>query len=108
MTRTKIGLLFGASASANAGVGRYLPFFLATVLLLSFVRITTSYFYATEKAALSYLLVYAEPVCTLVFLLTLPLALKLNGVWIAIPAAQVCAFVIAVIAKRRNHSIRLS
>ena len=55
LTRTKIGLLFGASASANAGVGRYLPFFLATVLLLSFVRITTSYFYATEKAALSYL-----------------------------------------------------
>ena len=108
LTRTKIGLLFGASASANAGVGRYLPFFLATVLLLSFVRITTSYFYATEKAALSYLLVYAEPVCTLVFLLTLPLALKLNGVWMAIPAAQVCAFVIAVIAKRRNHSIRLS
>lgn len=78
------------------------------MLLLSFVRITTSYFYATEKAALSYLLVYAEPVCTLVFLLTLPLALKLNGVWMAIPAAQVCAFVIAVIAKRRNHSIRLS
>lgn len=101
LTRTKIGLLFGASASANAGVGRYLPFFLATVLLLSFVRITTSYFYATEKAALSYLLVYAEPVCTLVFLLTLPLALKLNGVWMAIPAAQVCAFVIALVAKCR-------
>lgn len=108
LTRTKIGLLFGASASANAGVGRYLPFFLATMLLLSFVRITTSYFYATEKAALSYLLVYAEPVCTLVLLLTLPLALKLTGVWAAIPAAQVCAFIIAVIAKRRNHSIRLS
>lgn len=101
LTRTKIGLLFGASESANAGVGRYLPFFLATVLLLSFVRITTSYFYATEKAALSYLLVYAEPVCTLVFLLTLPLALKLNGVWMAIPAAQVCAFVIALVAKCR-------
>ena len=99
LTRTKIGLLFGASASANAGVGTYLPFFLATVLLLSFVRITTSYFYATEKAALSYLLVYAEPACTLVFLLTLPLALKLNGVWMAIPAAQVCAFVIALVAK---------
>ena len=101
LTRTKIGLLFGASAIANAGVGKYLPFFLATVLLLSFVRITTSYFYATEKAALSYLLVYAEPVCTLVFLLTLPLELKLNGVWAAIPAAQICAFVIALIAKYR-------
>ena len=98
----------GTTAFLYRGFIERLPFFLATVLLLSFVRITTSYFYATEKAALSYLLVYAEPVCTLVLLLTLPLALKLNGVWMAIPAAQICAFVIAVIAKRRNHSIRLS
>ena len=59
------------------------------------------YFYATEKAALSYLLVYAEPVCTLVFLLTLPLAFQLNGVWVAIPAAQICAFVIALVSKCR-------
>ena len=46
-------------------------------------------------------LTYAEPVCTLVFLLTLPLAFKLNGVWAAIPAAQVCAFVTALVAKHR-------
>lgn len=102
LTRTKIGLLFGASASANAGVGKYLPFFLATVLLLAFVRITTSYFYATKKAGLSYLLVYAEPVCTLLFLLVLPLRFKLNGVWSAIPSAQICAFIIACIAKNRG------
>ena len=101
LTRKKIGLLFGASAGANAEVGKYLPFFLATVLLLAFVRITTSYFYATEKAVLSYLLVYAEPVCTLVFLLVLPLTFQLGGVWAAIPAAQLCAFGIACIAKYR-------
>ena len=102
LTRSKIGRLFGASASANAGVSKYLPFFLATVLLLAFVRITTSYFYATKKVALPYLLVYAEPVCTLVFLLILPLAFKLNGVWAAIPSAQICAFIIAYIAKNRG------
>ena len=107
LTRTKIGLLFGASASANAGVGKYLLLFLGTVLLLAFVRITTAYFYATEKAALSYLLVYAEPVCTLAFLLLLPLAFQLNGVWAAIPSAQICAFVIAFIAKyRADHSTK--
>ena len=50
------------------------------MLLLSFVRITTSYFYATEKAPLSYLLIYAEPVCTLVFPSILSLAFQLNGV----------------------------
>ena len=101
LARAKVGVLFGASADANAGVIQYLPFFLATLLFLAFVRITTSYFYATEKVALSYLLVYAEPVCTLLALLLLPLLLKLTGVWLAVPIAQVITFVIAWIAKGR-------
>ena len=74
---------------------------LATLLFLAFVRITTSYFYATEKNGLSYLLVYAEPVCTLLMLLILPPMLKLTGVWLATPVAQVITFVIAWAAKRR-------
>ena len=49
LARAKVGTLFGASPEANAGVIQYLPFFLATLLFLAFVRITTSYFYATEK-----------------------------------------------------------
>lgn len=101
LTRAKVGVLFGASAEANAGVVRYLPLFLAPLLLLAFVRITTSYFYATEKNGLSYLLVYAEPVCTLLTLLLLPPLLKLTGVWLAMPIAQVVTFVIAWAAKRR-------
>ncbi len=101
LTRAKVGTLFGASAEANAGVVRYLPLFLAPLLLLAFVRITTSYFYATEKNGLSYLLVYAEPVCTLLTLLLLPPLLKLTGVWLATPIAQVVTFVIAWAAKRR-------
>ena len=101
LTRAKVGVLFGASAEANAGVVRYLPLFLAPLLLLAFVRITTSYFYATEKNGLSYLLVYAEPVCTLLTLLLLPPLLKLTGVWLATPIAQVITFVIACAAKRR-------
>ena len=101
LSRAKVGALFGASPEANAGVVRYLPFFLAPLLLLAFVRITTSYFYATEKNALSYLLVYAEPVCTLLMLLLLPPVLKLTGVWLATPIAQVITFVIACAAKRR-------
>lgn len=98
LARAKIGILFGASAETNAGVIQYLPFFLATLLFLAFVRITTSYFYATEKNALSYLFVYAEPLDTL---LILPPMLKLTGVWLAVPIAQVITFVIACVAKRR-------
>ena len=86
LARNQVGLLFGASADANLSVAQYLPYFLATLLFLAFVRITTSYFYATEKTMLSYLLVYAEPVCTLLLLLVLPLA-------------QVITFVIALLAK---------
>ena len=100
LARAKVGVLFGASPEANVGVMQYLPFFLATLLFLAFVRITTSYFYATEKNALSYLLVYAEPVGTLLMLLILPPMLELTGVWLAVPIAQVITFVIAWIAKR--------
>lgn len=48
-----------------------------------------------------YLLVHAEPVCTLLTLLLLPPLLKLTGVWLATPIAQVVTFVIAWAAKRR-------
>ena len=99
LARAKVGILFGASAEANQGVAQFLPFFLATLLFLAFVRITTSYFYATEKTVLSYVLVYAEPVCTLLLLLLLPLFLKLTGVWLAVPLAQVVTFIIAFAAK---------
>ena len=81
LARAKVGILFGASADANAGVVQYLPYFLATLLFLAFVRITTSYFYAAEKTVLSYVLVYAEPVCTLLLLLILPPMLKLTAAW---------------------------
>ena len=101
LARAKVGILFGASAEANQGVAQYLPFFLAPLLFLAFVRITTSYFYATEKTVLSYVLVYAEPVCTLLALLLLPLGLKLTGVWLAVPLAQVVTFLIALAASRR-------
>jgi len=101
LARAKVGILFGASPEANAGVIRYLPFFLATLLFLAFVRITTSYFYATEKTVLSYILVYAEPVCSLLALLLLPPMLKLTGVWLAVPLAQVVTFVIALAVKGR-------
>lgn len=100
LARRQIGVLFGASAEANVGVARYLPYFLATLLFLAFVRITTAYFYAAEETVLSYILVYAEPVCTLLLLLILPLFWKITGVWLAVPLAQVLTFLIGLIEYR--------
>lgn len=111
LLRRQIGILFGASADANAGVARYLPYFLATLLFLAFVRITTSYFYATEETLLSYILVYAEPICTLLLLLILPPFCKLTGVWLAVPLAQIVTFAIGlaengIAAKRGKQNER--
>ena len=97
-------LLYGdEQAVAVYGCIGYITAILYLLLqgVLAFVRITTSYFYATEKNGLSYLLVYAEPVCTLLMLLILPPMLKLTGVWLATPVAQVITFVIAWAAKQR-------
>lgn len=97
--REYIGILFGASAESNSDVVKYLPYFLATLLFLAFVRITTSYLYATEKTVLSYILVYAEPIFTLLILFVLPPFFKLNGVWAAVPVAQVATFAVALIVR---------
>lgn len=100
LSRKVIGVLFGASAQTNSEVSVVLIPFLLAFPLLAFVRITTAYFYATEKNFLSYLLIYAEPMLLLLFLLLLPLKLGLLGVWIAMPAAQAVTFVNAFFAKR--------
>lgn len=106
LARSVIGVLFGASAEANAGVTARLPLFLATLPLLAYTRVTIAYFYATEKAALSYVLVFSEPVLTFAVLLILPQLFKLTGVWLAIPAAQALKFCIAVPARRRTQRAR--
>lgn len=74
--------------------------------LLAYTRVTIAYFYATEKTALSYVLVFSEPVLTFAVLLILPHLLKLTGVWLAIPAAQALTFCIAVPARRRTQRAR--
>ena len=77
--------------------------FLLTLLPLAYVRITTAFLYATEKSALSYLLVYAEPVLIFILLLILPRipAFGFVGVWLSVPAAQLLTWCVAVFVKHR-------
>ncbi len=97
--RNKIGILFGASTESNIGVAYYLPCFLATLLFLCFSRITTTYFYASEKTIFSYVLVYGESAFTLLMLCILPHFSGLTGVWLSMPLAQLIIFVIAFVLK---------
>ena len=99
LMRNSVGLLFGASPNASQEVAVYLPLFLAAMLFVSYVRVTTSYFYATEKTGLSYALVFAEPGFQLVLFLLLPLGLDLLGVWLTVPLAQVLAWIVSFCAK---------
>ncbi|MDO5303548.1 MAG: MATE family efflux transporter [Clostridia bacterium] len=104
--REKIGLLFGASPEANLDVIKYIPWFLATLILLSIIRVTTTYLYATEKTTYSYILVYGEPLGTLAILCILPLlmpsAMKITAVWLSIPLGQVVTFITALILKQHT------
>lgn len=99
LARGGIGILFGASQETCEEVVRRFPLFLATLIFVAFIRVTTSYLYATEKAALSYVLVYAEPVLSLTMFLILPLFLGLNGVWIAVPCSQILSGGVALVIK---------
>ena len=103
IARNHVGILFGASAATNVDVSNYLLLFLIPLLALSYTRITTAFLYGTEKAVMSYLLVYAEPLFTFVSLLVLPRVFEsgLQGVWIAVPLAQAITWCVALKIKRR-------
>ncbi len=101
LARNQIGPLFGASAETAGEVGIRLPLFLGALLFVAFVRVTGSYCYATERAMFSYVLVYAEPILSLTAMLTIPPRLGLDGVWCAIPLAQLVTGVIALGIKIR-------
>lgn len=102
--RDYIGILFGASFETNADIAKYLPLFLVPLLPLSYIRITTTYLYATEKTWLSYLLVYAEPAILFVLLLLLPHidAISKFTVWIAVPVAQIVTWGISILVRKNS------
>lgn len=100
LAKGRVGVLFGASQETCLEVERRLPLFLGTLIFVAFIRVTTSYLYATEKAGLSYLLVYTEPFLSLVACLLLPRKLGLSGVWGAIPGSQILSGLIALVIKQ--------
>ena len=99
--RNYIGILFGASEETTQIVAICLPLFLATVLCLAYVRITTAYLYATEKTILSYILVYSEPIVIAVLLVFLPQIKNLEQfiIWVVVPLAQFITWCISIFIK---------
>ncbi|CVI68751.1 Multidrug export protein MepA [Clostridiales bacterium CHKCI001] len=94
--RATIAKLFGASPEVAKSVAAILPIFLVGYLFVSFSRTTTSYFYATEKNAGAYLLIYGESICLLLLLLFLPNILTITGTWISVPVSQLCIMLVSI------------
>lgn len=106
LTRGDAARLFGASEQVVQDVASALPIFIAGFLFASFSRITTSYFYATEKNVFAYLLIYGEPTLLLLSLLILPHFLGIWGTWTSVLVSQVLIMVASMalnwLAKKRE------
>lgn len=90
-----IPVLFGASEAVAAMTEKSLPIFVSGFLFVAFCRVTTSYFYATQKNTSAYIMVYGEPILLAILLTAvLPNLLKLQGVWLSAVTAQ---FILAII-----------
>lgn len=101
--RFKIGTLFGSSDAVNAETAKIIPIFLVSVPFVAITRISTAGFYATEKAALSYILTFIEPVLMLGLMLLLP---PLFGgqimIWWSTVFARIISAILAVLLTKRN------
>lgn len=86
--RYSIPLLFGSSPEVVEAVGALMPYFLYGLLFTGISRVTMSYYYATEKSSLSYVLVYGELVILFLFQLILSPMIGIAGTWYATPLSQ--------------------
>lgn len=104
-TRGSVGTLFGSSPQVNADVARIMPIFLVSFPFVAVTRITTSFFYATEKNRLSYILTFMEPLVMLAFMLVLPPLVGGTGgqtmIWWSTVLARVVSAMTAVALKRQ-------
>ena len=72
LSREHIGTIFGSSNAVNTEIANIIPIFLVSVPFVAITRISTAGFYATEKAVLSYIMTFIEPILMLVLMLILP------------------------------------
>ena len=91
--------LFGSSQQITEEVARILPIFIVGFLFICISRVTTAYFYATEKNLSAYLVIYGEPLSLAVFLLFLPKLFEevVMGTWVSVPASQFFAAAVCVL-----------
>lgn len=102
--RYQIPSWFGASEAATEIVAFALPVIAFAYMFFGLTHVSTSYFYATDDARGSSLLVYGEAALVVLYTCGLGFVYGLTGVWGAIGMTQITlAFVAAVLLRRHSH-----
>ena len=107
MLRYQIPAWFGASEAATEIVAFALPLIAFAYMFFGLTHVSTSYFYATDDAQGSSLLVYGEGALIVLYTCGLGFALGLTGVWSAIGMTQITLAFIALFLLRRHSHKRL-
>lgn len=89
--RKAIPAWFGAGEQAAALAEKALPIFGVGVLFAAFNRVCAAYFYSVKSNLFAYILVYGEVAALVLFAVTLPIALGVDGLWWANPVSQAAA-----------------
>ncbi|MCG4456489.1 multidrug transporter MATE [Erysipelothrix rhusiopathiae] len=96
--RLMIPGFFGASEEVALMIAEVMPLFLLGLIPIAFLRVSTSYAYATRDNHTAYRLIYSEPILTTVLLLwVLPGMFGLKGVWLSVPLAQYCVLMYSIV-----------
>lgn len=89
VVRGAVPSIFGTSPEASALMINALLWSAVAFPLIAVAKLFSSYFYAVGENKLALFMIYADPCCfTPVLLIVLPMLLAINGIWIALPAAQ--------------------
>ena len=96
LLRGQAAALFGASHQITARVADILPVFLSGYLFVSISRVTTAYFYATDKDLQACMMIYGEVIILFLLLLILPPIIGISGTWLSVPLSQLAAMCISI------------
>lgn len=96
LLRGQAASLFGASYQITARVADILPVFLSGYVFVSISRVTTAYFYATDKDLQACIMIYGEVIILFLLLLILPEMTGIGGTWISVPFSQLAAMCISL------------
>lgn len=103
VARDNLGNLFGTSDEAALEIAIATPVFLVGMFFYAHSRICSSAFYSTERAPLSYVCIYAEPIMLIVLLLIIPRFYSLTGVWWCMVLSQILTACISFYLSKKTH-----